>query len=166
MIAFFNTAHCYPFYAYLPQLPASREEVRDDKTTIKCETSPPASPRSLRLDRLHPGPLHAASHEDIRDARKYASRKGRKGGLKASHGARRLFVVSFRCRGEELSGLSDVRKPPSLRIDCWGNFLPALARGLPSPGRVLVVTAPCLLDVLLRSLPFPQGSPLRSLSPL
>ncbi|XP_027388726.1 liprin-alpha-1 isoform X2 [Bos indicus x Bos taurus] len=51
------------------KLPASREEVRDDKTTIKCETSPPASPRSLRLDRLHPGPLHAASHEDIRDAR-------------------------------------------------------------------------------------------------
>ncbi|XP_010835949.1 PREDICTED: liprin-alpha-1 [Bison bison bison] len=50
-------------------LPASREEVRDDKTTIKCETSPPASPRSLRLDRLHPGPLHAASHEDVRDAR-------------------------------------------------------------------------------------------------
>uniref|UniRef100_A0A8D2MIP6 PTPRF interacting protein alpha 1 n=1 Tax=Zonotrichia albicollis TaxID=44394 RepID=A0A8D2MIP6_ZONAL len=32
--------------------PASREEVRDDKTTIKCETSPPSSPRSLRLDRL------------------------------------------------------------------------------------------------------------------
>nr|XP_025142655.1 liprin-alpha-1 isoform X2 [Bubalus bubalis] len=51
------------------KLPASREEVRDDKTTIKCETSPPASPRSLRLDRLHPGALHAASHEDIRDAR-------------------------------------------------------------------------------------------------
>ncbi|XP_066893905.1 liprin-alpha-1 isoform X10 [Kogia breviceps] len=45
-------------------LPASREEVRDDKTTIKCETSPPSSPRSLRLDRLH-----TASHEDIRDAR-------------------------------------------------------------------------------------------------
>ncbi|XP_066893898.1 liprin-alpha-1 isoform X2 [Kogia breviceps] len=46
------------------KLPASREEVRDDKTTIKCETSPPSSPRSLRLDRLH-----TASHEDIRDAR-------------------------------------------------------------------------------------------------
>ncbi|XP_057408320.1 liprin-alpha-1 isoform X5 [Balaenoptera acutorostrata] len=45
-------------------LPASREEVRDDKTTIKCETSPPSSPRSLRLERLH-----TASHEDIRDAR-------------------------------------------------------------------------------------------------
>nr|XP_033717248.1 liprin-alpha-1 isoform X3 [Tursiops truncatus] len=50
-------------------LPASRDEVRDDKTTIKCETSPPSSPRSLRLDRLHTGALHTASHEDIRDAR-------------------------------------------------------------------------------------------------
>lgn len=52
------------------QLPASREEVRDDKTTIKCETSPPSSPRSLRLDRLHKGALHTVSHEDIRDTRK------------------------------------------------------------------------------------------------
>ncbi|KAF5923730.1 hypothetical protein HPG69_004298 [Diceros bicornis minor] len=51
-------------------LPASREEVRDDKTTIKCETSPPSSPRSLRLDRLHKGALHTVSHEDIRDIRK------------------------------------------------------------------------------------------------
>ncbi|XP_074129395.1 liprin-alpha-1 isoform X5 [Sminthopsis crassicaudata] len=50
-------------------LPASREEVRDDKTTIKCETSPPSSPRSLRLDRLHKGALHTVSHEDIRDIR-------------------------------------------------------------------------------------------------
>ncbi|KAK2099944.1 hypothetical protein P7K49_021292 [Saguinus oedipus] len=51
-------------------LPASREEVRDDKTTIKCETSPPSSPRALRLDRLHKGALHTVSHEDIRDLRK------------------------------------------------------------------------------------------------
>uniref|UniRef100_A0A671FYE9 PTPRF interacting protein alpha 1 n=1 Tax=Rhinolophus ferrumequinum TaxID=59479 RepID=A0A671FYE9_RHIFE len=50
-------------------LPASREEVRDDKTTIKCETSPPPSPRSLRLDRLHKGALHTVSHEDVRDVR-------------------------------------------------------------------------------------------------
>ncbi|KAM5183944.1 liprin-alpha-1 isoform 1-T1 [Callospermophilus lateralis] len=50
-------------------LPASREEVRDDKATIKCETSPPSSPRSLRLDRLHRGALHAASQEDVRDIR-------------------------------------------------------------------------------------------------
>ncbi|NXD26159.1 LIPA1 protein, partial [Spelaeornis formosus] len=38
--------------------PASREEVRDDKTTIKCETSPPSSPRSLHLDRVQKGALH------------------------------------------------------------------------------------------------------------
>ncbi|XP_036618610.1 liprin-alpha-1 isoform X7 [Trichosurus vulpecula] len=50
-------------------LPASRDEVRDDKTTIKCETSPPSSPRSLRLDRVHKGALHTVSHEDIRDIR-------------------------------------------------------------------------------------------------
>ncbi|XP_070086015.1 liprin-alpha-1-like isoform X16 [Equus caballus] len=50
-------------------LPASLEEVRDDKTTIKCETSPPPSPRSLRLDRLHKGALHTVGHEDLRDLR-------------------------------------------------------------------------------------------------
>ncbi|XP_033062110.1 liprin-alpha-1 isoform X9 [Trachypithecus francoisi] len=50
-------------------LPPSREEVRDDKTTIKCETSPPSSPRALRLDRLHKGALHTVSQEDIRDIR-------------------------------------------------------------------------------------------------
>uniref|UniRef100_A0A670IC61 PTPRF interacting protein alpha 1 n=1 Tax=Podarcis muralis TaxID=64176 RepID=A0A670IC61_PODMU len=33
--------------------PVSREEVRDDKATIKCETSPPSSPRSLHLDRTY-----------------------------------------------------------------------------------------------------------------
>ncbi|KFQ15547.1 Liprin-alpha-1 [Leptosomus discolor] len=49
--------------------PVSREEVRDDKTTIKCETSPPSSPRSLRLDRVQKGALHTVSHEDIRDIR-------------------------------------------------------------------------------------------------
>ncbi|NXK51463.1 LIPA1 protein, partial [Chauna torquata] len=48
---------------------SSREEVRDDKTTIKCETSPPSSPRSLRLDRVQKGALHTVSHEDIRDIR-------------------------------------------------------------------------------------------------
>ncbi|XP_017742594.1 PREDICTED: liprin-alpha-1 isoform X1 [Rhinopithecus bieti] len=51
------------------KLPPSREEVRDDKTTIKCETSPPSSPRALRLDRLHKGALHTVSQEDIRDIR-------------------------------------------------------------------------------------------------
>ncbi|NWV33970.1 LIPA4 protein, partial [Grantiella picta] len=41
--------------------PAVRDESREDKTTIKCETSPPSSPRTLRLEKLgHP----ALSQED------------------------------------------------------------------------------------------------------
>uniref|UniRef100_A0A4W4GV53 SAM domain-containing protein n=1 Tax=Electrophorus electricus TaxID=8005 RepID=A0A4W4GV53_ELEEL len=36
--------------------------VQDDKATIRCETSPPSTPRSVRLSRGG----HAASHEDIR----------------------------------------------------------------------------------------------------
>uniref|UniRef100_A0A3Q2VUY9 PTPRF interacting protein alpha 1 n=1 Tax=Haplochromis burtoni TaxID=8153 RepID=A0A3Q2VUY9_HAPBU len=39
---------------------------QDDKATIHCETSPPTTPRSIRLNR-EVG--HAASHEDIRDIR-------------------------------------------------------------------------------------------------
>ncbi|KAM8940230.1 liprin-alpha-1 isoform 2-T2 [Pelodytes ibericus] len=50
-----------------PQPPGTRDENRDDKATIRCETSPPASPRSLRL--VHKGALHTVSHEDIRDIR-------------------------------------------------------------------------------------------------
>ncbi|XP_060119256.1 liprin-alpha-1 isoform X7 [Heteronotia binoei] len=49
--------------------PVSRDEVRDDKATIKCEISPPSSPRSLHLDRAYKGALHTVSHEDIRDLR-------------------------------------------------------------------------------------------------
>ncbi|NXH45762.1 LIPA4 protein, partial [Dicaeum eximium] len=41
--------------------PTARDESREDKTTIKCETSPPSSPRTLRLEKLgHP----ALSQED------------------------------------------------------------------------------------------------------
>ncbi|XP_043750430.1 liprin-alpha-1-like [Cervus elaphus] len=50
-------------------LPALMEEVEDDETTIKGETSSPASPRSLRLDRLHTGALRTAGPEDVRDTR-------------------------------------------------------------------------------------------------
>ncbi|XP_075694085.1 liprin-alpha-1 isoform X7 [Rhinoderma darwinii] len=49
--------------------PGTRDDSRDDKTTIRCETSPPSSPRSLRLGSLHKGALHTMSHEDIRDIR-------------------------------------------------------------------------------------------------
>ncbi|XP_078540405.1 liprin-alpha-1 isoform X5 [Lissotriton helveticus] len=49
--------------------PSQSPDIRDDKATIRCETSPPSSPRSLRLDRIHKGALHTMSHEDIRDIR-------------------------------------------------------------------------------------------------
>lgn len=42
------------------------QSAQDDKATIHCETSPPTTPRSIRLNR-EVG--HAASHEDIRDIR-------------------------------------------------------------------------------------------------
>ncbi|KAF2988657.1 hypothetical protein EK904_014500 [Melospiza melodia maxima] len=49
----------------LVQSPAARDESREDKTTIKCETSPPSSPRTLRLEKLgHP----ALSQEDGRSS--------------------------------------------------------------------------------------------------
>ncbi|XP_048118903.1 liprin-alpha-1-like isoform X15 [Alosa alosa] len=43
-----------------------RKSEQDDKATIRCETSPPTTPRSMRLNK---GAIHAASHEDIRDLR-------------------------------------------------------------------------------------------------
>ncbi|KAI4531376.1 hypothetical protein MG293_017890 [Ovis ammon polii] len=50
------------------RLPALREEIGDDETAIKSKTSTPATPQSLRLDRLHTGSLGTANQEDIRDA--------------------------------------------------------------------------------------------------
>ncbi|XP_078077105.1 liprin-alpha-1 isoform X4 [Mustelus asterias] len=47
----------------------SKEDMREDKTTIKCETSPPSTPRSIRLDRINQGACHTISQEDIRDIR-------------------------------------------------------------------------------------------------
>ncbi|XP_036133552.1 liprin-alpha-4 isoform X1 [Molossus molossus] len=47
------------------QSPVSREQDREDKATIKCETSPPSSPRTLRPEKLgHP----ALSQEDGKSA--------------------------------------------------------------------------------------------------
>ncbi|XP_077942156.1 liprin-alpha-1 isoform X12 [Gasterosteus aculeatus] len=43
-----------------------RKSAQDDKATIRCETSPPTTPRSMRMSREGG---HAASHEDIRDIR-------------------------------------------------------------------------------------------------
>ncbi|XP_029701700.1 liprin-alpha-1 isoform X5 [Takifugu rubripes] len=43
-----------------------RKATQEDKATIHCETSPPTTPRSMRLNRET---CHASSHEDIRDIR-------------------------------------------------------------------------------------------------
>ncbi|XP_029312140.1 liprin-alpha-1 isoform X3 [Cottoperca gobio] len=43
-----------------------RKSAQDDKATIRCETSPPTTPRSMRLSRESG---HTASHEDLRDIR-------------------------------------------------------------------------------------------------
>ncbi|KAG5194841.1 hypothetical protein JEQ12_012130 [Ovis aries] len=49
------------------RLQALPEEVGDDETAMKPKASTPATPRSLRLDRLHTGSLGTAKQEDIRD---------------------------------------------------------------------------------------------------
>nr|XP_023661126.1 liprin-alpha-1 isoform X4 [Paramormyrops kingsleyae] len=59
----YSSASSAPPYSYAPCYIKSSQ---DDKATIKCETSPPSTPRSIRL---HGGSIHAASHEDLRDIR-------------------------------------------------------------------------------------------------
>ncbi|XP_043750432.1 liprin-alpha-1-like [Cervus elaphus] len=65
-------------------LPALMEEEEDDETTIKGETSSPASPRSLRLDRLHTGALRTAGPEDVRDTRNSTGSQDGPGGNPSS----------------------------------------------------------------------------------
>uniref|UniRef100_A0A663MM69 PTPRF interacting protein alpha 1 n=1 Tax=Athene cunicularia TaxID=194338 RepID=A0A663MM69_ATHCN len=66
-----------------------------DRLGIMTLTSPPSSPRSLRLDRVQKGALHTVSHEDIRDIRNSNSSQDslhkapKKKGIKSSIG--RLF---------------------------------------------------------------------------
>ncbi|XP_062921656.1 liprin-alpha-4 isoform X9 [Mobula hypostoma] len=45
--------------------PVSREDNREDKTTIRCETSPPSSPRTVRLEKLAHS-LQSTSQEEGR----------------------------------------------------------------------------------------------------
>ncbi|XP_043726397.1 liprin-alpha-1-like [Cervus elaphus] len=68
----------------MPLMPALREEVQNDKTTITSETSSPASPESLRLEQLHTRTLRAASPEDIRDTRNSTDSQDGPGGNPSS----------------------------------------------------------------------------------
>ncbi|ELK34984.1 Liprin-alpha-4 [Myotis davidii] len=94
------------------QSPVSREQNREDKATIHCETSPPSSPRTLRLEkRGHPAPSQeegqsaaedqgsspSSSHSSQDSLHKGAKRKG----IKSSIG--RLFGKKEKGRLTQLS---------------------------------------------------------------
>uniref|UniRef100_A0A8C1PWB3 PTPRF interacting protein alpha 4 n=1 Tax=Cyprinus carpio TaxID=7962 RepID=A0A8C1PWB3_CYPCA len=71
---------------------ASPVEAREDKTTIKCETSPPSSPRSLRLDQMNFAQLTGS----LEDGRGHDSPGNKKKGIKSSIG--RLFGKKEKAR--------------------------------------------------------------------
>ncbi|XP_066559772.1 liprin-alpha-4 isoform X3 [Amia ocellicauda] len=99
--------------------PVSRDEAREDKATIKCETSPPSSPRSLRLEHIGHG-LLSTSLEDGRGPDEQTSssnssqdslhRGNKKKGIKSSIG--RLFGKKEKGRflqqmGKEAAAIQD-----------------------------------------------------------
>ncbi|XP_069046408.1 liprin-alpha-4 isoform X2 [Lepisosteus oculatus] len=98
--------------------PVSRDESREDKTTIKCETSPPSSPRSLRLEHIGHA-LLSGSVEDGRGPEEQTSssnssqdslhRGNKKKGIKSSIG--RLFGKKEKGRfmqmGKEATAMHD-----------------------------------------------------------
>lgn len=51
-----------PLWVFTPQIAAVDEDGREDKATIKCETSPPPTPRTVRMTHTLP----ASSHNDAR----------------------------------------------------------------------------------------------------
>ncbi|XP_014747486.1 PREDICTED: liprin-alpha-4-like [Sturnus vulgaris] len=94
--------------------PAARDESREDKTTIKCETSPPSSPRTLRLEKLgHPALSQEDGKSSLEDQASNPSssqdslHKGSKRkGIKSSIG--RLFGKKEKGRLIQLMLLTDV----------------------------------------------------------
>ncbi|XP_065097475.1 liprin-alpha-4 isoform X8 [Paramisgurnus dabryanus] len=81
---------------------ASPVETREDKATIKCETSPPSSPRSLRLDQMNFAQL-TGSLEDGRGGNK-------KKGIKSSIG--RLFGKKEKARFDQPMSRDGQMTPP------------------------------------------------------
>uniref|UniRef100_A0A8C5FKI6 PTPRF interacting protein alpha 4 n=1 Tax=Gadus morhua TaxID=8049 RepID=A0A8C5FKI6_GADMO len=80
---------------------ASPTEVREDKATIKCETSPPSSPRSLRLETNF-----AQLTGSLEDGRGYVKPPNKqKKGIKSSIG--RLFGKKEKGRMEQAVGRED-----------------------------------------------------------
>lgn len=80
------------------------QATQDDKATIHCETSPPTTPRSMRLNR-EAG--HAASHEDIRDIRGWDLHVSAKGSFFSSLVTLHLFTQVFFYISDSLTTLQD-----------------------------------------------------------
>ncbi|XP_016134279.1 liprin-alpha-2-like [Sinocyclocheilus grahami] len=83
---------------------ASPVEAREDKATIKCETSPPSSPHSLRLDQMNFAQL-TGSLEDGRGGNK-------KKGIKSSIG--RLFGKKEKSRLDQPLSKDGQMTPPAI----------------------------------------------------
>nr|XP_005987665.1 PREDICTED: liprin-alpha-4 isoform X3 [Latimeria chalumnae] len=60
-----SAAHDLDRMGIMTLSPVARDESREDKATIKCETSPPSSPRTIRLEKLGPS-LGSTSQEEGR----------------------------------------------------------------------------------------------------
>uniref|UniRef100_A0A8C1FBB0 PTPRF interacting protein alpha 4 n=1 Tax=Cyprinus carpio carpio TaxID=630221 RepID=A0A8C1FBB0_CYPCA len=97
---------------------ASPVEAREDKATIKCETSPPSSPRSLRLDQMNFAQL-TGSLEDGRGASLFPHflflflsllRGNKKKGIKSSIG--RLFGKKEKSRLDQPLSKDGQMTPP------------------------------------------------------
>ncbi|XP_073771443.1 liprin-alpha-4 isoform X11 [Danio rerio] len=84
---------------------ASPVEAREDKATIKCETSPPSSPRSLRIDQMNFAQL-TGSLEDGRGGNK-------KKGIKSSIG--RLFGKKEKARLDQPLSKDGQMTPPVIQ---------------------------------------------------
>uniref|UniRef100_A0A672MRP7 Liprin-alpha-2-like n=1 Tax=Sinocyclocheilus grahami TaxID=75366 RepID=A0A672MRP7_SINGR len=97
---------------------ASPVEAREDKATIKCETSPPSSPHSLRLDQMNFAQL-TGSLEDGRGASLFPHflflsllRGNKKKGIKSSIG--RLFGKKEKSRLDQPLSKDGQMTPPAI----------------------------------------------------
>uniref|UniRef100_A0A4W3KC63 PTPRF interacting protein alpha 4 n=1 Tax=Callorhinchus milii TaxID=7868 RepID=A0A4W3KC63_CALMI len=59
-----SSAHELDRMGIMTLSPATRDDSREDKTTIKCETSPPSSPRTMRLEKLAHSLQSTSQEED------------------------------------------------------------------------------------------------------
>lgn len=54
----FMKSHLALSVVSIPQIAVVEEDGREDKATIKCETSPPPTPRAIRMTHTLPSSYH------------------------------------------------------------------------------------------------------------